>query len=41
MKDLWQKLRSILVGRRLQASVDRNTAAAERLDCALREALKR
>ncbi|WP_264464679.1 hypothetical protein [Kangsaoukella pontilimi] len=41
MRTIWQKLRALLIGRRLQDALDRNTEAAERLDCALQEALKR
>ncbi len=34
-------LHALLAGRRLQAAIDRNAAAAERLDAALRETLER
>ena len=37
----WRWLRQLVAGRNLSADLDRNRQAAERLDAALREVLKR
>lgn len=41
MAALWEQLRKILIGRRLEAAMKRNDRAADSLDAALREVLKR
>ena len=41
VEHFWTRLRSFLIGRRFDDAQKRNTDAADRLDAALREALKR
>lgn len=41
MRRIWERLRALLIGRRLSAALTRNNEAADRLDAALREVMKR
>ncbi len=40
-RTIWERLLSLLIGRRLTASLDRNVKAADDLDAAVKEMLKR
>ncbi|MEQ8949711.1 hypothetical protein [Parvibaculum sp.] len=41
MRCVWNRLCRLLAGRRLAAAIERNNDAADRLDAALREVLRR